>query len=369
MDTPEVYKIAFSMVHGINRVLAEELLARLDSEEAFFTTPARAMSALLGAKAASVFSEARRGEALERARREWDWIEHAGVKFTYFTDPGYPQRLANCDDAPLLLYTLGDINFNDNIFISVVGTRHATPYGIDFTDRLIDEIARRVDRRVVVVSGLAFGIDITAHRAAMRNGLPTIAVLAHGLNTIYPSRHRDDAVGIVKGRGCLLTEYASSAPVHKGNFIARNRIVAGLCDCLMTVESAEKGGALITSRLASDYGRDVFALPGRVSDRYSRGCNALIASNIATLVESPSALIDSMGWPLRPEKDEQQSLFDMLSPQEQQIVDFLTVQDGSTLNLMSVKLDIPIGRLTSMLVSLELRGHVLKFPGGRYRLA
>lgn len=363
-----VNRIAFSRLKGINALLAEDILARTGSEKEFFRCPEKRLSALMG-YGNKVFDDGYRVGLLEASRREADFIATSGIRPLYFADEDYPSRLRHCEDAPLMLYSLGDIDYNDGLIISIVGTRHATPYGIDFTNKLIAELATKVAKGVTVVSGLAFGVDITAHRQAIKEGLKTVAVLAHGLNTIYPSVHRADAAKMVHEGGGLLTEYGSDSPVHKGNFIARNRIVAGMCDCLVVAESAEKGGALITAKLAFDYQRDVFALPGRTSDRYSRGCNKLIARNVAVLVQDADQLIEAMGWPVKEEGVAQPTLFPQLSEQEQAVVDFLTTLGEATINRLSVGVDISVGRLTALLINMEFKGLVIKYPGGKYRLA
>lgn len=365
---PLAYRIAFASLKGINRSLAEEILARIDSEQAFFEASASRLGSLMGFKS-RIFEDDYRAALVRKAVTELDFVRAHSIRTLYFRDDDYPSRLADCEDAPLLMYATGACDINRRHTLGIVGTRHATPYGIDFTERLIAALASQLEEPPVIVSGLAFGIDITAHRAALANGLPTVAVMAHGLNTIYPAQHRQTAASIVKTGGLLLTEYTSADPVHKGNFVARNRIVAGICDALIVSESAEKGGALITARLASDYGRDVFALPGRTSDRYSAGCNRLIAANEASLITSPDDIIDAMGWARRPQPGEQQSLFADLSPEEQAVVDYLTQKGEAQISQISIALNQSTGKLLALLIDMEFKGLVLAYPGARYRLA
>ena len=231
-----------------------------------------------------------------------------------------------------MLYGLGDTDLNNARFVSIVGTRHATVYGNSFVEKLVDDLAAKLDEKLVIISGLAYGIDIAAHRAALKNGIPTIAVLAHGLNTIYPATHRSAAVDIVKTGGMLLSDYRSIDTIHRGNFLARNRIVAGLCDFLIVAESAIRGGALVTARLASGYNREVMALPGRISDKYSAGCNELISSNIAALI----------------------------------ILDIMTDRGEVMINDLSARIDMPIHRLMGLLIDMEFRSLIAHIPGGRY---
>lgn len=239
---------------------------------------------------------------------------------------------------------------------------------MDFVERFINELATLLPEKPVIVSGLAYGIDICAHKAALKCGLPTVGVLAHGLNTLYPSQHRSVAVEMVRNQGMLLTDYRSSTPVHKGNFLARNRIVAGLSDALVVVESASKGGALVTARLASGYNRDVFALPGRISDRYSAGCNSLIASHMAALVTSASDFCSQMRWPVAEADDAMPSLFPEVTPEEEAVMAVLTARGEATLADLSSRIDLPVARLMSMLIDMEFRALIISIPGGRYRL-
>lgn len=361
------YRIAFASLRGITRTLADEIISRIGSEELFFTAPEQQLSSVLGFKN-KLLSKAYRDEVYEKALKETDFILSNKVTTIYYTDTQYPCRLADCDDAPLMLYTTGTCNLNASHIVSIVGTRHATPYGIDFTTRLVEDLAKTIDD-LVIVSGLAYGIDITAHNASLRNNVPTIAVLAHGLNTIYPASHRNIAADIARNGGMLVTDYRTIDPIHKGNFVARNRIVASLCDCLVVAESADKGGALITAGIASSYNRDVFALPGRSSDRYSAGCNRLIHSNVAALAENADDIIKSMRWTTRPQEGDQPELPIELSDEEQHIINYLTTHSEAQINQLCIALNYPIAQLMALLIDMEFKGLILTYPGGRYRLA
>lgn len=368
MDDNLTSRIAFSSFRSLSPELAGAILSRIGSEEEFFSLSESQLSAVMGFSN-RLFSSRVRDEALAKARTETAFVESNAIRPVYFRDPGYPQRLLQCDDAPLMLYMLGDCDLNSRRVISVVGTRHATAYGNDFTSRFVEELAALLPEKPVIVSGLAYGIDIAAHRAALKAGLPTVAVLAHGLSTIYPPAHRPTAVEMLRSGGALLTDYPSSAAIHKGNFLARNRIVAGLADALIVAESAEKGGALVTARLAAGYNRDVFALPGRTSDRYSAGCNALIADHVAGLLTSARDFAAQMRWPVSEAAPEQPSLFDAcLAPEEQAVINLLTDRGEATINDFTARIDIPAPRLMAMLIDLEFRSLILAIPGGRYRL-
>lgn len=362
-----IYRVAFASMRGITPALAAGLMARLGSEQAFFEASEQTLASLTGTARSGVFGRAYRDERLERARREADFIIANDITPVYHTDPGYPHRLREAEDAPLMLYTLGQADLNSEVMIGVVGTRHATSYGIGFVDSLIEGLAAKLTARPVIVSGLALGIDIAAHRAAIRHGLPTVAVLAHGLNTIYPAVNRSTAVSMAHGAGLLVTDYLSSDPIHKGNFLARNRIVAGLVDCLIVVESAAKGGALITARIADGYSRDVFAVPGRLGDRYSAGCNRLIASQQAQLITGPDDLIEAMRWPVREAEPEQLELFPALSADDQAIIDLLAERGEARPAEIALALNRPVGKVMASLVDLEFKGRVTAFPGGLYR--
>ena len=368
MDDTLLYRIAFASLRGINPALAAQLLGRTGDEEAFFKWSSRDLTTAMGFSN-KLFDEAYRRKLLDEAERELIFIETNHVVPVYFTDESYPQRLLQCDDAPIMLYTLGNCELNNARFVSIVGTRHATVYGIDFTTRLVTDLAARMSDPLVIVSGLAYGIDIAAHKAALDCKVPTIAVLAQGLNTIYPPLHRSTAADIARTGGMLMTDYRSTDVLHKGNFLARNRIVAGLSDCVVVAESASKGGALVTARIASGYNRDVFALPGRTSDQYSAGCNKLIAGNVAQLVTGADDIIAAMGWNTRQPEGTQATLFDELSADEEAVIALLRRRGDARLTEIATEVELPMSRLMGMLVDLEFRNLVLSMPGGRFRPA
>ncbi len=362
------YRIALASVKGMNRLLAESLVELTGDVSAFFTLSQRELSDLTGWNS-SLFSEVERGKALMAAAGEVEFIRKNNITPLFFTDADYPQRLLECDDAPLILYYKGNVSFQQPRVVSIVGTRHATPYGKNFVDTLVRDLADTCPD-TLIVSGLAYGIDIAAHRAALRYGLPTVGVLAHGLNTIYPAQHRNTAVEMV-GNGGLLTEYATSQPTHRGFFLARNRIVAGVADAVVVVESGVKGGSLFTATIASDYHRDVFALPGRVGDISSMGCNNLIRQNKAALLTCADDLIEAMGWGVRKEQPSQTTLAAQqdvqLTDEEKLIMQYLALNGEGQINRMAVELNTPIATLSATLVELEFKGCVVAFPGGVYR--
>lgn len=309
---------------------------------------------------------------LSRAEQELLFDQKHAISVLCFNDTGYPQRLRECADAPLVLYYRGTADLNSRHVINMVGTRHCTPYGQDVVRRFLSEL-RLLCPDVLVVSGLAYGIDIEAHRQALHNGMPTVGVLAHGLDDIYPSRHRETAIQMLS-QGGLLTEFTTHTNADKVNFVRRNRIVAGMADACILVESAAKGGGLITAEMARSYHREVFAVPGRLGDNFSEGCNNLIRDNVAMMLTSAEAFVSVMGWEsaARLQEAQQQgierSCFPALSIDEQSIVAFLRQEGDLQTNALSTATGIPIGRLTSLLFQLEMKGVVKTLAGGVYHL-
>ena len=363
------YRIALANIKGMNRLLAETLLQQAGDVSAFFTLSPKELTDLTGWDS-SLFSQEERGRALRMATEEVAFIRKKGITPLFFTDSDYPQRLIECDDAPIMLYYKGNnAALQAPHVVSIVGTRHATPYGKNFVETLVRDLSDTCPD-TLIVSGLAYGIDVAAHRAALRYGLPTVAVLAHGLNTIYPAQHRNTAVDMLE-QGGLLTEYASSKGMHKALFLQRNRIVAGLADSVVVVESGVKGGSLFTATVAGDYHRDVFALPGRVGDISSMGCNQLIRNNKAALITSADDLIEAMGWAARKATPTQAPLSVVdtadLTPDEQNIMQYLATQGEGQINRMAREMNTPLATLSAMLVELEFKGCVIAFPGGVYR--
>ncbi len=359
-----VYRIAFATYRNINRNTAAQLEAKQVTPEVFFSFPAATLASITRVRS-DCFADNRRHEALDAARREADFIEANNIRAIYYTDSDYPARLAQCEDAPAMLFVLGDCRPDASHVVSVVGTRHCTAYGVDFTRHLIEDLATALDS-IVIVSGLAYGIDIAAHRAALAAGVPTGAVVAHGLNTIYPADHRDYARRIIGDGGFIATEYRTSEIIHRGNFLARNRIVAGMSDATVVVESDNRGGAMTTASIASAYGRDVFAVPGRVTDSASRGCNALIACQQGAMVRDAGDIIDMMGWKARPKPGEQQEFSFDLTAEQRRIVDFIRSHPEAGVNDMCVALEIPYSQLSALLFEMEMADILMSVPGNRY---
>jgi DNA processing protein len=309
---------------------------------------------------------------LARAAQEMEFITKHKVKPLLLGDEDYPQRLAECPDAPILMYYMGSANLNQKRVINIVGTRQCTTYGKDLIRRFIADL-RRLCPEMLIVSGLAYGVDICAHREALGNGYETVGVLAHGLDEIYPSSHRETAKQML-AQGGLLTEYMTETGADKMNFVKRNRIVAGMCDATILVESAAKGGGLITAGIAMDYNRSVFAFPGAVGAPYSEGCNQLIRDNGASLLTGAEDFVNAMGWQMDAKLLQAQNegiertFFPDLSLEEQAIVKILDEMGDFQLNQLSVKTNIPIGQLTAILFQMEMKGIVRPLAGGTYHL-
>ena len=311
-------------------------------------------------------------EPLKRAEVELEFCRDHNIRVLCLGDDNYPKRLEDCADAPVVLYYKGNANLNQSRVINVIGTRHCTMYGADFIRKFLRDL-KALCPEVLVVSGLAYGVDINAHQQALAVGYDTVGVVAHGLDYLYPAAHKDVAREMVN-HGGLLTEFMTCTNADKGNFVRRNRIVAGMSDACILVESAAHGGGIITAGISFDYGREVFALPGRVGDHFSEGCNNAIRENKAILLTSAEDFVKTMGWEddaLRIEaqkKGIERQLFPDLSPEQQRIVDVLTKSNDLQLNQLSVKTGIPIGDITSILFQMEMMGVVKPMAGGNYHL-
>ena len=309
-------------------------------------------------------------EAIEHAQKELDFIEKHNIQLYYYGDDNYPYRLAQCVDAPLLLYAKGNIDVNPKHVVSVVGTRMPSERGKDWCRQFVLDLAAQVPD-LTIVSGLAYGIDVTAHKAAMESGISTIIIPAHGLDRIYPSVHRSVAIQALD-KGGILTEYTRETEPERFNFVARNRIVAGMADAVVVVESKKKGGSLITADMAVDYGRDVFAMPGRVDDICSAGCNDLIKRNKAQLIDCADDLIAAMQWQEKSTKPIQTCFVEMmydLTDNQQRLLQLLReTEDGLHINQLVMETQLAYSIVSSELVMMELQDVVKSMPGGMWRV-
>lgn len=363
------YQIGITLIPGIGCVLAKQLIAYVGSVEGVFHESRKNLSkipAIGEIRAKEIVNQ----NILARADTEVEFILKNRLSACFFTDPDYPFRLKDCPDAPLMLFGKGKLELNRGKFIGVVGTRKASDAGKEYCTHMITDLAAMCPD-LTIVSGLAYGIDITAHKTALENGLPTIAIPGHGLDRIYPSRHRDTAVRMLENGG-ILTEFLSQTVPEGPNFVQRNRIIAGMSDATVVVESKKEGGSLITAMLASSYNRDVFAFPGRPTDENFAGCNRLIKSNRAALIENATDLIRNMNWDVEqraPATNIQTSLFAELSEEESILLNCLRAQpDGIHVNELAIQTGKPYSTVSSILLNLEFKGMVKPLPGGMYRI-
>lgn len=373
LDTQEIINtIALTRINYFHLTGMLQLYRRLGSATAVIEHRRNIRDVLPDASPKLVQSLQQLDEPLHRAEIELQWDLENGVMPLCMNDENYPQRLRQCDDAPLMLFYKGNINLNQRRVICVVGTRRNTVYGEDLIRRFMREL-RQLCPQLLVISGLAYGIDIIAHRQALQNGYPTVGVLAHGIDYLYPARHKQTADEMVK-KGGLLTEFLTQTNADKVNFVRRNRIVAGISDACVVVESAAHGGGLITASLARTYNREVFAFPGNVGSQYSEGCNNLIRDNVAGLINNADDFVKSMNWDddVKLQRAQQvgieRQLFPDLSTEERRVVNALKKHNDLQINMLSVQADIPIAHLTAILFSLEMKGVLKALPGGMYHL-
>lgn len=362
-----IYQIALSLLSGIGPIKAKALVAHVGSVEGIFKEKEKALGLIPGIGSAVVRS-LNRHECLDRAERELVFIEKHSIDFYYYEDARYPARLKFCEDGPIVLFSKGNMHFNKRN-IAIVGTRKATPYGKKLVNELIAQLA---DSDFQVVSGLAYGIDVEAHKAALSNRISTLAVLGHGLDLIYPAAHKSIARQMLENGG-LVTEFLSNSNGDTSNFPKRNRIVAGLCDATIVVESAISGGSLITANLANDYNRDVFAFPGNTDQEYSRGCNQLIQQDKAHLITSAADLLRIMGWKQgscdsAKSSFIQQQIFPELNDEEDKIVRVLREKGEVDIDNLGYAAQLTSSGLAMHLFSLELKGLIKVAPGKRYSL-
>ena len=363
-----LYTVALTLVKGVGVNLGRKLYEQAGSATALFENRHCLQDVIPDAKPELVRLMQDVDLPLKRAEQELEWMAGKAVRCLTCNDEEYPKRLLECVDAPLVVYYCGNADLNKQRVVSMVGTRRCTGYGRDICQHFVEEL-KEADPDIMVVSGLAYGIDICSHRAALAQGMETVGVLAHGLDRIYPSVHRKTAVEMTR-QGGLLTEYVAGTVPERGNFVQRNRIVAGLSDVTIVVESAEKGGSLITANLAHGYGREVLAFPGRVYDERSKGCNRIIQNEMARPVRSAEDLFAIMNWKPKGDKAKakQQDLFVSLTEKERQVVDCLQKADDVAIGQIVAETGMPFSEISVLMFELENRG-IVDFVGAtRYRL-
>lgn len=371
MTDPRIYQLALTMINGVGDILARQLLQNLGSAEAVFTEKPQNLEKISGI-GKTIAAEIKSSEALKRAEKELEFVDKNHIKTFFIEDADYPARLKQCPDSPILFYFKGNANLDARHCISIVGTRHATDYGNYILTDMMKDLATQIPD-LLVMSGLAYGIDIKAHREALRNKLPTVGVLAHGLDRIYPAAHRSTAVEMLDAGG-LLTDFPSGTNPDRPNFVKRNRIVAGMSDATIVVESAERGGSLITADIAFSYSRDVFAFPGRTNDPNSAGCNHIIRQNKAGLITSAADLMQALGWEQtgkKPVEAVQRSLMFMeceLSHNENILIKLMQEKKDIHINQLARETTLSVQDLTVLLFELEMKGCIQTMPGNVYRL-
>ncbi|MGC9343827.1 MAG: DNA-processing protein DprA [Bacteroidales bacterium] len=367
MEEELKYLVALTMIPSIGPQTARKLIIYTGSAEAVFREKRQALQKIPGI-GQTLAQRTSSSNLINRAEKELLFCKKNNINILDYFSDSYPARLKNCTDAPLLLLYRGEYCFSSTKVISMVGTRRASAYGTDICNQLIEDIAEFYPE-CVIVSGLAYGIDYQSHLAAVKNNLKTIAVMGHGLHTIYPGQHKNLAFKILKS-GCICTDFFSDMNPERNNFIKRNRIIAGLADATLVIESGLKGGALITADIAGSYNRDVFTFPGRVGDEKSLGCNSLIKHNRAGLIEGLKDLEYFMGWERGNQNPapRQKILFTELSEEEEMVIEILKDEDKISLDSLGLKLNWPISKLSSILLNLEFEGIIRTYPGNYYKL-
>jgi DNA processing protein len=368
------------MINGIGPKLARRLLNEVGDAESIFSEKQSMLERVPGI-GRTLAAEIKNAEVLKRAEREAAFAGKNNISCRFITDDDYPFRLRQCEDAPVILYSRGECDLNALRIISIVGTRRPTDYGRSLTGKLVAELAA-VYPDMVIVSGLAYGIDITAHRNAIKNQLPTVAVLAHGLDRVYPFEHSSTASEMLEYGGACVTEFPSGTNPDKINFVRRNRIIAGLSDATVVVESSERGGSLITAEMAFSYDREVFAFPGRATDIHSHGCNRIISQDQAALIMCANDLILAMRWDTgvtlqkesqpvtqsKPRKPVQTELVFTVEDDPFHILSLLQKNGSMHINQISAEVNIPVSKLSGMLLDMEMDKKLQAVPGSAYKL-
>ena len=359
------YQIALTLLPGVGPVLAKNLVSYCGSVENIFKKKKANLEKIPGIgeeRAAAIVNH----DTFARAEQEVTFIRKHKINPLFYTANSYPLRLRNCEDAPPMLFFKGECDLNAERMVAIVGTRNSTAYGKEITEQLVTGLA---GYGAVIVSGLAYGIDILAHRACVKNNVPTIGVLAHGLDRIYPGEHKPTAEKMVK-HGGVLTEFISKTNPDRENFPSRNRIVAGMVDAVVVVESALKGGALITADIANGYNREVFAVPGLANSTYSQGCNDYIRLNKAALAENAEHIAALMNWdtPQKPKGIKQLNIFRELNPEEKVLVDLLREKGKIDIDTLMISSGLPVHKVSTTLLNLEFDGMLKALPGKMFEL-
>lgn len=366
MEMEKVYQLALHFTPGIGHYTIKQLISYCGSAEAVFKKTKGQLGKIpgIGPRTVEAISS---GKSIAAAEDEILKAQKNNIQILAYTDKAFPKRLRGIHDAPAIVFYKGSGDLNQVKCVAVVGTRNATDYGRNFTNSLMEALS---PHRPLIISGLAYGIDIVAHRAALKNNLPTIGIVASGVDIIYPAVHKETAHQMIK-MGGLLSEFRTGTKPEPQYFPARNRIIAGMADLTIVIEAAKKGGALITAEIANSYNKDVFALPGNVGNKYSEGCNNLIKANKAHALTSIDDIEYIMNWAAAAEDPAATPLFDdsLLNDDEKQVIKFLIDNDkGIQLDELSWQTQIPLNKLASILLNLEFKGAVSSLPGKKYKL-
>lgn len=363
MDNVLQSQIALTLLPGIGDISGKKFVQYCGSAEAIFNETRKSLEKISGMREVSIDAICKPKEYLKRAEEEIEFIEKNGIQPLFFLDSDYPRRLLQCDDSPMMLYYKGKANLNANRVVAIVGTRNITEYGKENCNQLVEDLK---EDNVLIVSGLAYGVDTCAHKASVKHGIPTVGVMGSGMQQIYPAANKKLASDMQE-QGGILTECMSGTQPDRENFPRRNRIIAGMADAVVVIESAMKGGSLITADLANSYSRDVFAYPGRVMDIYSQGCNYLIRTNRAHLMESVLNLRYIMRWNSETKNEKQTALFREFTAEEKLIMDCFGSNAMVSLDDIIVKTELPTTKIAALLLNLEFDGVLMAMPGKRYQ--
>jgi DNA processing protein len=356
------YVLALLKVEGVGDIVAKKLLSHCLEPSEIFRSKASHLNSIDGIGTVLI-KNLKDKSVFEKAEAELKFLDRNQIDVSFFLDDKYPGKLKHCVDGPVILFSKGNIHLKNRKIISIVGTRQISSYGMNFCKNLISDLA---PLDPVIVSGFAYGVDILAHQTALEHNLQTVGIVAHGLNQIYPKVHKKH-VHQMEENGGFMTEFWSTSNPEKENFVRRNRIVAGISEATIVIESADKGGSIITANLANDYNRDVFAVPGRVGDFYSQGCNTLIKTQKANLLTGAADLIFNLNWDIKTEsKPIQKQLFVELNSEEQKIYDFLFAREKEMLDIIALECDFPVFKISGILLNMELKGVIRPLPGKLY---
>ena len=360
-----LYQIALTQIEGVGNVLAKNLISYCGSATSVFKAKKSSLLKIpeigeITANSVISFKD------FSKAESELKFIEYHNIKTYFYASQNYPYRLKTNNDCPVLLYQLGDADLNADKIISIVGTRNPTDYGRNFCETLIENLA---GTNVSIISGMAYGVDICAHKAALKNNLPTVGVLAHGLDRLYPAEHKKHAKSMMKSGGALVTEFLSGTNPDRENFPKRNRIVAGLSDAVIVVETALRGGSMITAELAWQYDRGLMALPGKINDEKSAGCNFLIKTNKAEMIENADDLLKSLGWTISKNSlPKQKELPINLSEEEKKLINLFKKENMLEIDKLISLSGLSSGQVALTLLDLEIKGIIKTLPGKRFQL-